>query len=144
MNWCDNRPLKLSVQAGPRLLRAVTVRPGRSLLVGRGEHCGLRMTFSRISKDHFLIVSRDADWFVRDLGSRNGTILNNARVEGEMPLGVGDKIQAGDVSFEISFVTMLDRLAHWMLPMTALNPVGLWIDQTEPIADSWIFSDTRA
>src|SRR6202142_2727033 len=48
-----------------------------------------------LSRQH-LALERDGDgWALTDLGSKNGTMLNGARVTGRMPLKPGDRITAG-------------------------------------------------
>src|SRR4051812_6993970 len=48
-----------------------------------------------LSRQH-LVIERDGDgWALRDLGSKNGTILNGAKVTARMPLKPGDRIMAG-------------------------------------------------
>jgi phosphoserine phosphatase RsbU/P len=48
-----------------------------------------------LSRQH-LAIERDGDgWALRDLGSKNGTMLNGARITGRMPLKSGDRITAG-------------------------------------------------
>lgn len=127
MNYYGIRPLITNARVGRGLLHAVTVRPGQSLLVGRGDHCDLRLRLPRISTEHFLVFSRDSGWFVRDLDSRNGTMVNDEFLEVERVLSRGDEIRAGDVSFDVNFVTMLDRLVRWMLPMSAINATSMLV-----------------
>jgi sigma-B regulation protein RsbU (phosphoserine phosphatase) len=48
-----------------------------------------------LSRQH-LMFERDGDeWNIRDLGSKNGTLLNNIRLNGAKPLRPGDRIAAG-------------------------------------------------
>ncbi len=48
-----------------------------------------------LSRQH-LAIERDGDgWALRDLGSKNGTILNGARITARTPLKPGDRITAG-------------------------------------------------
>ena len=48
-----------------------------------------------LSRQH-LAIERDGEgWALRDLGSKNGTMLNGARITGRMPLKPGDRITAG-------------------------------------------------
>jgi sigma-B regulation protein RsbU (phosphoserine phosphatase) len=48
-----------------------------------------------LSRQH-LAIERDGDgWALRDLGSKNGTMLNGAKVIGRKPLKPGDRITAG-------------------------------------------------
>jgi hypothetical protein len=50
-------------------------------LVGRAQPCGLRLDDALVSSEHASLSWQDDAWFVRDLGSRNGTFLNGARIE---------------------------------------------------------------
>lgn len=143
MNLYGARRLNVRTQIGPRSIRTVTLRPGQTFLVGRGEDCDLRLIVPRMSKHHFLIYGRNADWFVRDLASRNGTSLNNVLVESEMPLTSKDEIEAGDIRFHISFVTILDRLTRWVLPMKSLGTVSSSLTN-EPLLDSWLGTEPQA
>ena len=60
-----------------------------------------RQTFSdgaldhHISRKHARILYREGQWFIEDLGSANGTYLNDTRIQGESPLNNEDRIQAG-------------------------------------------------
>lgn len=49
------------------------------------------------SNTHALVTYRDGEWWLEDLGSRNGTFLNDARVTGPTALREGDLITIGRV-----------------------------------------------
>jgi len=50
---------------------------------------------SGLSRQH-LAIERDGDgWALRDLGSKNGTMLNGVKITGRAPLKSGDRITAG-------------------------------------------------
>src|SRR5579863_6342105 len=50
---------------------------------------------SGLSRQH-LAIERDGDgWALLDLGSKNGTMLNGAKVNGRVSLKSGDRITAG-------------------------------------------------
>lgn len=73
------------------------------VLIGRSPESTVKLTDSTVSRSHAQIV-RDGDaWFVRDLGSSNGTKVNGAPV-GDRMLEDGDEIRVGAVSlrFEMS------------------------------------------
>jgi pSer/pThr/pTyr-binding forkhead associated (FHA) protein len=44
-------------------------------------------------------VRGDDGWTVRDLGSRNGTFLNDEQIEAESPLQAGDELRVGPLKF---------------------------------------------
>ncbi|MEX1050901.1 MAG: FHA domain-containing protein [Gemmatimonadales bacterium] len=68
--------------------------------IGRGRECELRPVEpgdAAVSRVHAEIVQKpDGSVVLRDAQSRNGTLLNGQRVEGERPVNVGDRIQLGD------------------------------------------------
>ena len=69
-------------------------------VIGRGEECGLRIPLAEISRKHTaLIVTEDAVT-IRDLGSANGSYVNNRRVS-EQELEAGDHIVVGPVVFTL-------------------------------------------
>lgn len=68
------------------------------LLIGRAPECDLELADSTVSRRHAEIV-RDGDaWFVRDLGSSNGTKVNGQGVTDQM-LRDGDEIRLGAATF---------------------------------------------
>jgi DNA-binding CsgD family transcriptional regulator len=48
-----------------------------------------------VSRLHAVVESYGAGWAVRDMGSRNGTYINNERVLGETLLHPGDELRVG-------------------------------------------------
>ncbi len=48
-----------------------------------------------LSRQHLAFESEGSEWFLRDLGSKNGTILNGSRIDGRNPLKPGDRVMAG-------------------------------------------------
>ena len=50
------------------------------VVVGRKEDCDLRLDHKSVSKLHCVIVKTDGLLLLRDLGSTNGTRVNNTRV----------------------------------------------------------------
>lgn len=55
-----------------------------------------------LSRQHLAIAGRDGKWTVEDLGSKNGTLLNGARIEKPMPFGPGDRVSAGHLTIEFA------------------------------------------
>jgi serine phosphatase RsbU (regulator of sigma subunit) len=68
-------------------------------LVGRHPDCQIHVDVGAVSRQHAQIIREGSEFFVEDLKSRNGTFLNDKRVEGRMKLGQGDLIRVCDVAF---------------------------------------------
>jgi pSer/pThr/pTyr-binding forkhead associated (FHA) protein len=72
---------------------------GPTITIGR-ESCGAKweicMHDFQVSRPHAKIESRDEGYFLADLGSANGTLLNNQMVLGVERLSDGDAISIGE------------------------------------------------
>ena len=73
------------------------------IMIGRANDSTLVLTDDYASTRHARLVSRDGDWYVEDLGSTNGTYLNEEILAGPQPLHAGDRVRIGDSEF--SYVT---------------------------------------
>jgi anti-anti-sigma factor len=80
-------------------------------LVGRDSVCHLRPASTLVSNQHCAISSRNGCFFIRDLGSTNGTFVNNEPLRGERELQHGDGLRIGPLDFdiEIDSSTAVDR-----------------------------------
>ncbi len=69
------------------------------LVIGRASSCTLPIKHTSISREHFALmkelVGGSERWFIEDLGSANGTRINDALVSGKMPLSEKDIVKAG-------------------------------------------------
>lgn len=69
---------------------------GTELTVGRAADCGVSLpedTF--VSQLHARVFRRDGDLFVEDLGSTNGTFVNDHKVSAPVALRGGDRLKIG-------------------------------------------------
>src|SRR5277367_3569675 len=55
-----------------------------------------------LSRQHLALTRSDADWFVEDLGSKNGTLVNGKRIEKKIRFVLGDRISAGHLTIEFA------------------------------------------
>src|SRR5437763_7413807 len=85
----------LDVIQGPRKGRSFIFDRHDTFIVGRSRfvHCPMPEDMA-LSRDHFMIEVNPPQCELRDLGSTNGTFVNNNRVE-RVPLDSGDTIAAG-------------------------------------------------
>ncbi|HSN76786.1 MAG TPA: FHA domain-containing protein [Anaerolineae bacterium] len=66
-----------------------------ALLIGRQSDCDVVLSLERVSRQHARIERRGDAFWLRDLGSTNGTFLAGRRIE-EQPLHDGDTVRIGD------------------------------------------------
>jgi predicted component of type VI protein secretion system len=71
--------------------------------IGRGREASLTLPHALVSRLHCEIVERDGQLIVRDLGSLNGTFINNQRIEGEQPLLPDELLTLGTVTFRAQY-----------------------------------------
>lgn len=92
--------MKLTVLAGAKEGTKIPLKK-REFLIGRSSECSLRAGSDAISRRHCVLTRKDSTWTARDLGSRNGTFVNNVRIEGETPLRPGDELSVGPLRFRL-------------------------------------------
>jgi pSer/pThr/pTyr-binding forkhead associated (FHA) protein len=69
-------------------------------VIGRQEDCQIRIPIAGVSRQHCEIVVRDGSITVKDLGSSNGTYLNQERITSH-PAAAGDLLSVGGQVFLI-------------------------------------------
>lgn len=94
--------VKLLVVHGKPSGKSLIFGPGDYYL-GRGPECHVRFNSDWVSRQHCLIRVTPEAVSLRDLSSRNGTLLNGALLHQEAGLKHGDLIQVGPIVFEIVF-----------------------------------------
>jgi adenylate cyclase len=72
------------------------------LLVGRRESCDVVLRFSNVSAHHCQLYVNQGYWFVKDLGSRNGTKVNGVRVT-EKRVDPGDTLSVAKHKYEFKY-----------------------------------------
>jgi serine phosphatase RsbU (regulator of sigma subunit) len=69
---------------------------GNSFVVGRSLRADLTIPDRSISREHARFFRQGDGWFVEDLGSHNGTRVNEAAIMGPARVRDGDRVTAGD------------------------------------------------
>ena len=81
---------------------------GPFFVIGRAEPFPVFHDDPTLSREHAAVVDTPEGYRLKDLGSRNGVLLNGERLESyaEVPIGAGDVFQAGDT--QIALVTLAE------------------------------------
>jgi pSer/pThr/pTyr-binding forkhead associated (FHA) protein len=67
---------------------------GKSVVIGRSPECDLRLQHQSVSRRHARLLLTDGDWFLSDLRSTNGTLVNGKRISNRW-LKSGDLVRIG-------------------------------------------------
>lgn len=71
------------------------------LSIGRSKEADVQITDRYASSIHVRLFERGGRYFVEDMNSTNGTLLNGATLKGEAELIDGDTVQIGDTEFRL-------------------------------------------
>jgi pSer/pThr/pTyr-binding forkhead associated (FHA) protein len=93
------RPSMLQVHVDGQ--RPRSVRLDGSTTIGRGAECELRLEDTYVSQQHARIFDRGGNWYVEDLGSTNGTFVNEQKLAAPAMLTPGDRIRVGTTEVEL-------------------------------------------
>jgi hypothetical protein len=90
---------KLRVGAGAGLRSGAAYDLSEGALLGRGDQADIVLEDSFASSRHARLVPHGDVIVLEDLGSTNGTYLNDEPLRGPQPLHPGDRIRIGDSAF---------------------------------------------
>jgi two-component system cell cycle response regulator len=89
--------------------------------VGRFPDNSIPLEFNGISRYHFKVsqVEDEDNFIVEDAGSKNGTFLNNQKIEGSIVLNKGDMIKVGSMALKFLPKGDPERLTYDKLNLEA-------------------------
>lgn len=94
-------PSKL-LMVEPSSMRGSTLSLEVEVLVGRSAECDVTLADDPfVSTKHARFFRSGDNWFVEDLGSTNGTLVNAVRIGVAQILRVDDRVQTGSAVFEV-------------------------------------------
>lgn len=102
------RPVKgifmalLRATRGPTTGQVFPLEGERSIL-GRHPGCDIVLEVPAVSRQHAQIITVGGHFYVEDLHSRNGTLLNGELINGRQLLTDGDEIQVCDLGFVFQY-----------------------------------------
>lgn len=86
----------LVIRHGTRWTDVFRLQTGDRITIGRSSENQIVIRDDRVSRVHAEICMPAGGWGVRDLGSRNGTLVSGQQVDGTRLLSDGDTIQIAD------------------------------------------------
>ena len=95
---------RLKVLSGGSAGKELKLKKGQ-FLIGRSDSCHLRPRSDAVSRKHCVLFIEDDKIRVRDLKSRNGTLVNGEKTVGDVVIKSGDRIVVGPLEFELLFTT---------------------------------------
>ncbi len=111
----------LKIAVGEEGLRdIVRLKEGSEWIIGRDSTCDLMIESPNISRKHFKITKKDNEYYLCDLNSSNGTVLNDKELRSgkAYPIQSGDTIYIIDIEilFEVKNISLEKELAVLKVP----------------------------
>jgi len=103
--------------------------------VGRTRNNDIILADGTISRRHCLIGRTRNDWYILDLNSRHGVVVNGQLVDERQALHGDEAIQVGDVQMALRFV--FDPLAAEGLHAQTVAPVPLVLAVQDGLHEGW-------
>lgn len=94
------RPAELVVHGPQGRPRVVRLDSG-DVTFGRSEAATVMLVDAYVSDRHARVFQDGDDWLVADLGSTNGTYLNQVKVTTPTPIAAGDQLAMGKTTVEV-------------------------------------------
>lgn len=95
------RMWNLSVEKGPKELRGVSIVVHGPVIVGRSPSADIVIGAGYVSARHARFSLMGQNLFVEDLGSTNGTTVNDQPITDPVALNEGDIVTIGDVVIRV-------------------------------------------
>ena len=115
--------------------------PGRqvelvdSVEFGRDASAGVTIEDDQVSRRHARISVQGGQAVAEDLGSTNGTYVNDQPISGPRPLGPGDKIRVGGTVLELRTTQQVSIQATAVRPVPDVTAVGQGVLQPASAAE---------
>ncbi len=121
--------------------------PDGPATIGRVDEADLVVAHSSVSRQHARLTPTPKGYVVRDLGSTNGTYVNDRPVE-EAPLHHGDYLRVGNAVFlvlscedldgayahEIRRMSRLDGLTRTLRAVSFRDTADAWLEMEQPVS----------
>lgn len=112
------------------------------LVIGRSPSSDIAIAHKSISRKHVKISVKGSQFFVEDLGSQNGTMLNDEQLTGAEAFGPGDIIQMSEFRIELSFMKNEENFGNTSEGGESANKT-MMIDRSELAKAAYIDGDLQ-
>ena len=144
--------LKLKVIEGSNAGKEIIITKEK-FLIGRADDCNLRPHSDAISRRHCVIINRGDVVGVRDLKSRNGTLVNGKKISSDKRLRNGDTLEVGPLKFEVALEALASEVAKQEKTVNAeastassddmSGMVNSWLEEADGVARDEQRMETR-
>src|SRR5512141_2612035 len=101
---------KLAVQKKPAITLYIKIEQGQEnvrrflqpeIMIGRDPNCDLAIMDEALSAHHARLAHHHGQWWLEDLNSTNGTLLNREKLTTPAVVITGDQFKCGNTVFSI-------------------------------------------
>lgn len=128
--------------------RGPEARPldGAQFTIGTDPKNDLRLDDDAVSALHAVLQSFPTGWTIRDLGSRNGTMVNGERIGSEVVLRDGDEVRIGRVRIVLRDPATKPRRTQALAEPPPLTPRehDVLLELCRPLLDGDAFTEPAA
>ncbi len=103
-----------------------------ALEVGRDPNAGMALLDPQVSRKHFRLTAREGGAVLEDLGSTNGTFVNDRRVTATRALVTGDTVRVGTTVMALRSPQELAAVPSAAVPVPPITDAG---DVLEPVPE---------
>jgi Nif-specific regulatory protein len=97
----------LVIREGSKWTDVFRLAPGRTVRIGRASTNQIILKDERCSRSHAEVFMTGGQWTLRDLDSRNGTLVAGKQIRGDHPLTAGEVVRIGHC--QMAFVEDLSK-----------------------------------
>ncbi|MCL5269184.1 MAG: SpoIIE family protein phosphatase, partial [bacterium] len=121
-------PGRLVIETGDQKGMVFPLRE-RVVSIGRGPDNTIQVIDTHMSRNHSLIIYNEGQWFVRDLKSKNQTLLNDRPISEDAPLNHGDRVQIGQTVFTYELESQGEQASDTVTGLKLFDDEGLIVPQ---------------
>ena len=87
-----------TIKLNDKIVKQFPINEGDRVVIGRGTSADVIVDNTAISREHTALVLKNGVYFVEDMGSLNGTLVNGRRIDALTQLFENDVVELGKFS----------------------------------------------